>query len=111
MDLADEIRHHLDLLTEQKMAEGLAPEEARRAALREFGGVEPMKERWREQRRFVDVENLLRDFRFGLRALRRHPGFSLVAVLTLAVAIGVNSSMGMGRNVVVLCSLEISRMV
>lgn len=91
-DLAEEIRCHLDLAIEQKIAEGHTPEAARLAALREFGSVEPMKERWREQRRLLGLEHLLRDLRFGLRAIRRHPGFSLVAILTLAVAIGVNSS-------------------
>lgn len=91
-DLSEEIRHHLDLLTEQKIAEGHPPEAARKAALREFGGVEPMKERWRSERRFVALESLWRDLRFGLRAVRRHPGYSVVAILTLAVAIGVNST-------------------
>lgn len=91
-DLSEEIRSHLEFAIEQKIAEGLDPAAARRAALREFGSVEPMKERWRAERRFVALEQFGRDLRFGLRALRRQPGFSAVAILTLAVALGVNTS-------------------
>ncbi|MBS0657519.1 MAG: ABC transporter permease [Verrucomicrobia bacterium] len=101
-DLTAEIRAHLEMAVEQKIAEGLPPAEARRAALREFGSVEPMKERWRAERRFVALEQFGRDLRLGLRALRRQPGFSAVAILTLAVALGVNTSIFALVNAVLL---------
>ena len=71
---------------------GMTPEAARRDALMKLGGLEQTKENYRERRGLPFLETLFRDIRFGLRSLVRRPGFSLLAVLTLALAIGVNTS-------------------
>ena len=89
--LEEEIGNHLDLLTEQYIASGMRPAEARQAARRAFGGVEPMKEAVRDQRGLPLVDALRQDFRFAFRLLNRNRGFALTAVLVLGVGIGVNN--------------------
>jgi predicted permease len=91
-DLSEEIRAHLELAAEASVAAGLSPDEARFAAQRELGGVAQIEEACRDERSFVWIEHFQRDLRAGFRAVRRSPGFSAVAILTLAVAIGVNSA-------------------
>jgi hypothetical protein len=70
----------------------MAPDEARRQALIRFGGVEQVRERTRDEFRAAAIEHLARDVRYGLRSLRRHPGFSAMAVLSLAIGIGANAT-------------------
>src|SRR5262245_30068899 len=89
--LADEIRDHLDLLTEEQLARGMPPDEARFAARRAFGGVEQVKSHYRDQRGFPSIESWLQDIRFAFRLLRRERGFTLTAVLVLAMGIGINN--------------------
>lgn len=82
-----EIEHHLDLLTAEYAARGMSPEEARPAARRAFGRVEPMKERHRALRRWRWLDDASRDVRFGARLLLKDRWFTLAAVLVLALGI------------------------
>ena len=92
-ELEDEILAHLEQAEFDARAAGMTPEEARRTARRNFGGIEQMKEDHRDQRGVRWMENLLRDFRYGMASLARDPGFAAVAVGLLALGIGANTAM------------------
>jgi predicted permease len=108
-DLDRELRAHLDLLTDDLMRSGLSREEASRRAHITLGGVEQVKEASRDARGTRFVEDWWQDTRYALRALRRAPGFSAAAILTLAVGIGANSAVWSVLDALVFRALPVER--
>ncbi len=91
-DFDEELRSHLEMAVERNLRRGMSGDEARRAALGDLGGVEQTKEIYRDQRGVPVIENFVQDLRFGLRMLRRSPGFSVLAILCLTLGIGANAA-------------------
>ena len=106
-DLDDELRDHLERKMEEYRVRGLAPAEARRAAIRDMDGLTQRKEECRDTRGVAVIENVVQDVRYSLRILARSPGFTAVAVATLALAIGANAVVFGVLNALILRPLNV----
>ena len=91
--LSEEIQTHVDMVTEANIAAGMSPREARYAAMKEFGGVEQIKERTRDERGWRWLEETWQDLGYAVRMMRKTPVATVTAVLTLALGIGVNAAL------------------
>ena len=108
-ELREEIDAHLAMQEEEFRGRGMDPKAARAAALREFGGVTQAEEDYRERRGIPWLESTARDVRYGLRGLRRSPGFTAAAVLSLALGIGANTAIFSLFHALMLRMLPVAR--
>ncbi|MGA2574898.1 MAG: ABC transporter permease [Bryobacteraceae bacterium] len=108
-DLSEEVEVHLEMHAAELRQQGLDPNAARAAARRDFGGIEQMKETYRDRRGVPWVEILAKDVTYGLRGLRRNPAFTLAAVLSLALGIGANTAIFSFVNTLMLRLLPVEK--
>jgi len=106
-ELDEELKSHLEMAARERAERGETTEEAKRAARREFGNVGLVKETVRDAWGWRWLEDFLEDVRYGLRMLRKNPGFTAVAILSLALGIGANTAIFTLINDLMLKSLQV----
>ena len=106
-ELAREVASHLALIADDFERQGMSPEEARLAAKRAYGGVEQAKQAHRDERALPWLEHTMQDLRHAVRALARSPAFTLVAIVTIALGVGVNTTLFTAYNAVALKPLPV----